>query len=66
MATLVSSTVRHLSVLKTDLLRLIDLSFHKMVFIINIQQDLKVAIESKAIRQVMLVKIAFGDHGHDL
>lgn len=66
MATLVSSTVRHLSVLKTDLLRLIDLSFYKMVFIINIQQDLKVAIESKATRQVMLVKIAFGDHGHDL
>lgn len=66
MATLVSSTVRHLRVSKTDLLRLIDLSFYKMVFIFNIQQDLKVAIESKVIRQVMLVKIAFGDHGHHL
>lgn len=66
MATLVSSTVRRLSVLKTDLLTLIDLSFYKMVFMFNIQQNLKVAIESKVIRQVMLVKIAFGDHGHDL
>lgn len=38
MATLVSSTVRHLRVSKTDLLRLIDLSFYKMVFIFNIHQ----------------------------